>query len=218
MTLEQPFLLDVPRNVPDLAISGSGQLRTRTGGVVEDVTCFLLRLTRLAIDGRKPLCWDAETRGGDPLEIKSLKPGGRSIIYKWRAEKEGVWEKENRPAYYVFVAHRTTGAKQLSEVYASVMAGADYYIVPSYRVRALLVSCTLRFVRALENPDPRDGCRRKGYVDGYFSLPHKAFAAECDLSAPVSRWGLYDRQASGRVFYPSSDARAMDAALEAFLS
>lgn len=201
--------------LPDMPLEGSGQLRTRTGAAVEDVTCALLKINRLPIDGRKTLCWDAEACGV-PLEIKSLKPGGRSIIYKWRAEKERAWEAaEHRCAYYIFTVHRTTGCKSLAEIYRSLSGGVAFYIVPARAVRRWLKPLTLRFVKALEKPDPRRGDQRKGYIEGYYSLPWKSFAPVCTETALTLSGSFHGVEAQATVSWVPGDRAAKRIALNA---
>lgn len=170
----QPLLFDVH---PDKPLTGYGAVRTWTGNFVEDIICRAMGWTKLHIDGRKAFCADAQTPGGQDVEIKSVKLTkglvGKSVIYDWRMEKE---QKHSPDLLYAFVG--AVGAQSIKADSLTLAAVLDRLaavplrlaVVNSLWVHGIALDQPLNKISA-DRTKPRYGNQRFGYNRGYRNVP-----------------------------------------------
>lgn len=134
----------------------------------------------LRIDGRKTVCPDFAFRGYEG-EIKACSENHkRSVLYKFRMEKEAAYCDPAR-YLYVFVSHSAkSNVKDRSEVVrALVQNGLSLYCATLAEVMALVQGSKLRSVMVPENANRRVGYYRQGYSDGFYLAPFR------DIGYPI---------------------------------
>ena len=158
-------------------IEKPAQARNAIGECAQRFVTEFLNLSESGIDGRKAVCPDFHIDSSIFGEIKSVGKNNRALIYKWRLEKERANFKDDE-FYYVFANHRCL---------ISVESGA--HVVQYFKDNPpVLYVCTLGDIHALlsqkkvkkfslfkEDPNPRIGYNRKGYIDGGWQFSLREF-------------------------------------------
>lgn len=183
---------------PDKPLKGTGAVRTWSGNLMEEVVCLAMGWKRLAVDGSKVFCADAQTQEGRDVEIKSVrlsgKHTGKSFIYDWRMKKEA----EHSPnLLYAFAGHlqtKSTNPKSLAELIDSIAAKEiRLAVVHSCRVHQLAKEQPLNKA-PVGKGDKRTGYNRKGYCEGYRNVPVGVWFPSESLLEPL------EVELYGRVF------------------
>jgi hypothetical protein len=170
----QPNLLSVP---PDKTLKGPGGVRTWTGHYAAEIACAMMGWEFLTVDGRQEFCPDARTRKGRDIEIKSVALSGcgksKSVIYKWRMEKEQLHSPD---LLYAFVGRRVPLSKSLLEACtikhildAMAVVSLEIVLVPATVVHAAALAGPLYKIKR-ESKGKKEGYTRKGYIDGYHNV------------------------------------------------
>lgn len=172
---------------PRFNITKNAQARNAYGTVAAEIVCATLKLDAIPINGNYSVCFDAE-RNGHFYEIKSVKRGGKVVIYDWRMEKERAAKV---PLSYAILCHNVRKSNGVNLAAEMLCSGLELLVLPAHVVHEAAARQPLRKLLRLAL-DPRNGYTRAGYRDGYRNVPVKKLKALCP-TLEWKRWcNLYD--------------------------
>lgn len=159
----------------DKPLKGVGAVRTWSGMICAAVLCRAMGWLETGTGGAEkgecvPDAWDGKTA----FEIKGVslrKKSGKSVIYKFRMEKE---EQAYPKMVYAFVGHPPLNTpKTLAELHRKLSDTAfDVVLVPAVTVYDYIRRfCELKPVKSWKVNAPEYqgvGYNREGYSDGYY--------------------------------------------------
>lgn len=146
-------------------VPGGGHCRNLMGNRIEDYVIKTLRLIDIPINGKYEVNFDAGLYCADVpvfFEVKSLKRGSKSCVYKFRLEKEVA---VNQLVLYVFCVHNIKNPQTQADITAG-LDDAVFYIMALEDVQRLVVGLPLRKIES-EN---QSGYNRAGYCEGYYNI------------------------------------------------
>jgi hypothetical protein len=179
----QGKLLDVP---PRYRIDCNAQARNAYGAAAQEIVCEALCIEPIPINGNCAICFDAENRHTKEFyEIKSVKKGGKVVVYDWRRKKEanaGVLVR------YAILVHNVRGCRDGAQLFkAFAEGGVEIVVVDHTVVHALADQLPLQQIKTehARHAPGATGYNRKGYKDGYRNVPIRDIkaAATGDSSA-----------------------------------
>lgn len=158
--------------MPTIEFKNPGASRNYYGSAMEDLICSVLSLQSIPINGNYEVNFDAKD---DKFfyEFKSVKRGGRSVLYDFRMEKEKPYVKT---LYYVFGVHNAAGAKSTKDLWGMFKSrGVTLLRIPAAIVHREALKEPLHRIKTerIRNASRRAGYARRGYRDGYRCLPLK---------------------------------------------
>jgi hypothetical protein len=166
MTIAPPdYQMTLLSVAPSYHITKNAQARNAYGTVANEIVCAALGLLPVRINGQYEACFDAYSDGLH-YEVKSVKHGGKVIIYDWRREKEA---KLGSQLYYAILCHGVKGSS--GKELASEMAASELklLVLPASSVHEVAAGEPLRMLQKLQTVTT--GYNRKGYRDGYRNVP-----------------------------------------------
>jgi len=196
-----PKLFDVEQTG---RIKSAGQCRTSCGSRIEHFVCTALNLIPIPLSGKYDVNFDAgHVKNGRSVyvEIKSLRRGNKSPLFKFRLEKELRAQTESGiPVVYVFCVHRLKGVKSQEEITRTLL----YFPVSLYLITLDEVAemCKDLPLRKMKTSGGQHGYNRVGYKDGYTNLPYVEIAMICGsvYSAPKLHFNIFDKKTCVSVF------------------
>lgn len=208
----QQNLLDVRREgtFPSVA---SG--RSFSGHAAEAIVRSALNMQEVAHDGKNTHNYDGAWLKGESYlfaEIKSVRKGGKVVVYDWRLEKGSLMPEDS--LVYLIAVHSCRGAKSHEEMSARMVETLDtVYALTSDEIKHLATSEPLRQVKPMDESG-QNGYNRKGYCEGYRNIPLHKIKRLCSLvinhddSEPTTpRWGFtYEGRKGSVTWYASGKA------------
>jgi hypothetical protein len=168
MTIAPPSSqLNLLTVAPSWQITKNAQARNAYGTVAQEIVCAALGLLPIPINGRYDCCFDA-ARGDTFYEIKSVRAGGKVVIYDWRMQKE---ERAEVDLHYAILCHRVRGSDGRELVSAFAASGLTLLVLPATLVHAEARVCPLARMLKETPKSANAGYARKGYCDGYRNVP-----------------------------------------------
>lgn len=175
MTIAPPdYQMTLLSVTPSYHITKNAQARNAYGTVAAEIVCAALSLTPVRINGSYDACFDAyDDAAATHYEIKSVKHGGKVVIYDWRRAKEASVGATLR---YAILCHGVKGSD--GRLLANEMATSKLKLIvlPASDVHAAAAAQPLRKLLKLAL-DPRNGYTRVGYAEGYRNVPVAALLA-----------------------------------------
>lgn len=175
MTIAPPdYQMTLLSVAPSYRITKNAQARNAYGTVAAEIVCAALSLAPVRINGSYDACFDAfDTTTGLHYEIKSVKHGGKVVVYDWRRAKE---ERAGDSLRYAILCHGVKGSD--GRALADEMAASQLKLVmlPAADVHDVAARQPLRKLLKLAL-DPRNGYARVGYAEGYRNVPVAALLA-----------------------------------------
>jgi hypothetical protein len=178
---EQMSLLDISPCGP---IKSNAHARNAYGSVAQEVACAALGLRAIPINGAKTTCFDAQDDERF-YEIKSVRKGGKLVIYDWRMQKE---RDAGVPLYYAIVVHNARGARSFENLVQALSEGVEIVVVEASKVHLSANKQPLCKLKRDSN-NPRAGYNRKGYKDGYRNVPLRDVMPERAEQCPCFIFG-----------------------------
>ncbi len=162
------LLLDVQPSYP---MERNAQARNAYGSCAQEIVCAALGLYPIAIDGSCEVCFDAE-KDDTFYEIKSAQRASKVVVYDWRIKKEA---DAGKPLRYAVLLHRAGGAGSSQELWRDMALTATLLVVSAATVHAEAMKQPLKKIgdASASRQSMRFGYSRKGYIDGYRSVPVK---------------------------------------------
>ena len=155
----------------------AGAARTHYGAAIEEVVCAALKLIPIAINGNYEVNFDAYKRDYF-YEIKSVRAGGKVVLYDWRMGKEIPFKDK---LFYVFGVHNVRGAKSNRELWENMQEyGIVLVIEEAQTIHTAAYMQKLMFIKN----EKQSGYTRGGYNEGYRNLPVKPFM--CSMTASIN--------------------------------
>ena len=149
--------------------TGGGARRTRIGNLVEDIALGLLRVAPCKKSGGYDCCFDGK-HGDTFYEVKSVRRGGKVVVYKWRLERD---EAAGVPLRYVIAMRNTNlaGAMTVGDT-RRALAGdlLSLYVVSARKVHAATKSLPLNKLKKGHACGGKVGYTRAGYAEGYYNI------------------------------------------------
>jgi len=153
--------------MPLYPLDKEAQARVAYGSVAEGITCSVLSLRKIPINGKADICFDAEV-GKFFFEIKSVKSTGKVIIYDYRMKRE----VKVRNVFYAILTHRVKSHKDPSTLFQTFIDnGLELFIAPAKIIKKTALECPL--VTVEHENHKATGYNRVGYREGYRALPVK---------------------------------------------
>lgn len=161
--------LEMELNVlPSYELIKNAQSRNGYGSAAQYLSCAALGLDGIAIDGSKDVCFDAE-KDGQFYEIKSVRKGGKVVIYDFRMEKE---QATGLPLKYLIFVHKLKGVKSSEELWSTIsQTEFDILLIDARTIHKFASQCPLNKIKKIHGG--RCGYAREGYIRGYRNLPVK---------------------------------------------
>lgn len=162
--------------------------RNAIGKVMEEFVARAFNVELLPVDGRKNICPDFANG-----EIKSVGRNNRVLIYKWRLEKE-LQNFAAKEYFYIFGRHTCPiTVADVSQIAEHFQASPPTLVCVSlHEVAAVTGKLRPRkFSLFKEDPDPRIGYNRKGYIDGGWQFSLSDFKVK-DTGFSRCRWSGKD--------------------------
>lgn len=172
-------MLPMSLGMPDLPVSG-GSSRAYSGAVMEEIIKALFGLHPGIQNGLALTCPDAFTPTNKPVEIKSLKRGSKLVIYDWRSAKEIP-----ETLYFIGI-HRRKPCASLREIWEQTsFTMNETLIIPEEEIRRMAQLQPLQKIKTERTSSGvRNGYQRKGYNEGYRSIPYQQLIDTC-IQLPV---------------------------------
>lgn len=115
---------------PRFNITKNAQARNAYGTVAAEIVCAALKLNAIPINGNCSICFDAES-AGHFYEIKSVKCGGKVVIYDWRMEKERA---ANVPLSYAILCHNVRKSTGVNLAVEMMNSNLELIVLPAHVV------------------------------------------------------------------------------------
>jgi len=142
---------------------------THYGSAIEKIICTFMGLNPIPINGNYDVNFDA-FKGDDFYEIKSVRQGGKVVIYDFRMRKEEPFRDK---LFYVFGIHRVKNAKSNRDLWEQFEEKGVHLIVR--RSEEIHKAAFAEPLKKMKEGACDVGYNRKGYADGYRNLPIKPF-------------------------------------------
>jgi hypothetical protein len=171
--------LPMSLGIPNCKLEG-GNLRARSGVVMEEVVRAMLSLEQGPVNGSAKVCPDGYTYKGNPVEIKSLHRKNKMPIYDCRLAKELLG------TIYIIGVHHRKKQINLEGIWIDLSKKLDCLIILwGWEVRQLAFSEQLQKIKSNKTKSGvRNGYQRKGYKDGYRNIPFKNLLEVASIELP----------------------------------
>jgi len=160
---------------PEVVLATQAAARNLYGNLCERIAVEALSLRRLKISGNFDACYDAQSKEGGLVEVKSVRRSGACPIWSWRMQKDLTVAAEGEDVSYVFVAHNISGVSSSDELWKGLARTVkEIFVVP------------LPVMAEMHKSSPAGGMRlglggsgydREGYRDGYRRVSMKSIRA-----------------------------------------
>lgn len=159
--------LDETLEIPQTG--SSAFTRTVYGKALAELTCQILGLTEIPINGNYTVNLDAIDQTGNFYEIKSVKNNSDAVIYDCRLKKEQACGK---PIFYVFARHRINKATSLKNLWNQLSdKGLTLSIFPLHQIIEACEPLPINHIKTNRTKSgDRNGYQRSGYKDGYYRI------------------------------------------------
>lgn len=152
--------------LPYYPLKKNAQARNAYGSAAQHLVCTALRLRPIPINGSKRVCFDAED-DFQFYEIKSVRKGGKIVLYDWRMEKERL---AFVPLSYAILVHQNKPVKNSEKMWEQMATQPLHLLQCSHQLIHTIAS--LQPLRKLvKDGGPRCGYSRHGYKEGYRNVP-----------------------------------------------
>ena len=182
---KQMILLDV---LPSYPMENNAKARNAYGSCAQEIVCAAIKADPIPINGNCEICFDAEARGVF-YEIKSARAGSKVCLYDWRIRKEANSEK---PLKYAILLHNVGAVLESRELWRRMALTSKLVILSASTIHRLAMEEPLKNINPLAaDRGPRFGYSRRGYAEGYRSVPIKKIMDRCRASRTEDFW-LHD--------------------------
>ncbi len=155
--------------VPSLDLTlKPGASRAYSGVAMEEVLRGLLSLQPGLTNGTAATCPDGYTHLDRPVEMKSLRKGGKLVVYDWRMAKDIP------STLYIIGVHNRTKCGNLSDIWEKLSKTLHcVFILGAHEVAKLAYAQELNAITTQRTASGvRNGYQRKGYKEGYRNVPY----------------------------------------------
>jgi hypothetical protein len=190
-------LLNVP---PKFTATNNATARTAYGSSAQEIVCAALNLRPIPINGNCEVCFDAEN-DEHFFEIKSVRRGGKLVLYDFRMKKESA---TGVSLWYAILIHRLKG-ERANVLQAMIDCKPEILLVESRLVHHVAFASPLFHIKTQHQPRRNypgyNGYTRAGYNEGYRNVPVNCLKSFSPHSSPET-FSFYGKQYTISVWRP----------------